>query len=431
VILWALNKNPADRPKSADDLISALERAKAAMLAGDPGQRTAAMAAVGAGVAAGGVGLVDAPGPPGGGSGGPLAPPVAPVPLAGNGGPPDGPPTPDDDAERRRRRRWPWVVAALAILALAGSGAAAYLLTRPVKVTVPNVYGEQINTARTVLQNAGFKITVFNEPNAKRVGTVIGEIPSGGSQANQGSTVSLTVSTGPGDTTVPTLAGETVAQAKRAIRKASLKVGPVVPQSNSQYPAGQVFNTSPAAGVTPPVGTAVTLFVSTGPPTVTIPGVIGESLSQAKSDLHAAGFDSITTTTQTSSAGPSGSVISQSPAGGTSAVPGSTTVNLVVAQAPKPTPTATVPSVTGENASTAASTLRSAGFTVVQTPHNVTKKSKDGIVLNQSPGGGTSARKGSTVTIIVGHFTPPPPSTTTTSSHTTSTTSTTTTTRGG
>src|SRR5207248_1367925 len=62
VVMWTLNKNPADRPRNADELIRALEAARAAILAGQAGERTAAMAAVGApGVAVGGFGVVDAP----------------------------------------------------------------------------------------------------------------------------------------------------------------------------------------------------------------------------------------------------------------------------------------------------------------------------------------------------------------------------------
>src|SRR5579884_3768120 len=163
VVLWTLNKNPADRPKNADELIAALERARAAILAGDPGQRTAAMAAVGAGVAGAGVGLVDPP-PAAAAPIGSVPPPVAPVP-AGNGGPPPGAPGPDEE-ERGWRRWWPWLAAALVILALGGA-AAAYFLTRPTKVTVPNVIGEQFNTARTVLQNAGFNIHSVPESSTK------------------------------------------------------------------------------------------------------------------------------------------------------------------------------------------------------------------------------------------------------------------------
>ncbi len=50
VVLWTLNKNPADRPRTADELITALEAARAAILAGRAGERTAAMAAVGGAV---------------------------------------------------------------------------------------------------------------------------------------------------------------------------------------------------------------------------------------------------------------------------------------------------------------------------------------------------------------------------------------------
>src|SRR5947199_4952335 len=44
VVLWALNKSPADRPSDAQELIEALGYAKASILSGAPTDRTAAMA---------------------------------------------------------------------------------------------------------------------------------------------------------------------------------------------------------------------------------------------------------------------------------------------------------------------------------------------------------------------------------------------------
>src|SRR5438270_10110502 len=76
VVLWALNKNPADRPRNADELITALEAAKAAILAGQAGERPAAMAAAGGG-------LVGAPGPPPAPAAAPVGPPAAPPVVAG------------------------------------------------------------------------------------------------------------------------------------------------------------------------------------------------------------------------------------------------------------------------------------------------------------------------------------------------------------
>lgn len=50
--MWALNKNPVDRPANADQFITALEQARSALLSGDRGERTASLPAL-AGVAVG------------------------------------------------------------------------------------------------------------------------------------------------------------------------------------------------------------------------------------------------------------------------------------------------------------------------------------------------------------------------------------------
>src|SRR3984893_11469732 len=77
VVMWALNKNPGDRPQDADQLILALEQAKAVIVSGARGQHTASMAALAA------VGM-GAPGAAGAGT--PLVPPpVTPPPGEGNG----------------------------------------------------------------------------------------------------------------------------------------------------------------------------------------------------------------------------------------------------------------------------------------------------------------------------------------------------------
>ena len=52
-VLWTLNKNPADRPADAEQLITVLEHCREAIVAGQAGQHTASMAAVAASAAAG------------------------------------------------------------------------------------------------------------------------------------------------------------------------------------------------------------------------------------------------------------------------------------------------------------------------------------------------------------------------------------------
>ena len=423
VVMWTLNKNPADRPRNADELITALQAARAAILAGQAGERTAAMAAVAGGVGLAAVGPSPAP-YAGVEADAPAPPPGVLIPATDGYGapPPDGPGS--EEEEERSRRLWPWLVALLVLLLL-GGGAAAYFLTRPTTVTVPNVVSYPLNTARTVLQNAGFQVSVIRVPSRRPVGQVIGELPQGGSRVDEGSRVSLTVSGGPGNVQVPaSIVGDTLAQAKKALRTAGLRWGHIFRQASRQFAEGQVITTNPQPGQAAPVNSQVNLFVSTGPPKVNIPDVTGESEGQAKSDLHNAGFSSVVTSTQTSSATP-GTVISQNPSGGSLVVPSSTTVSLVIAKAVPETP---IPSVIGQSASSARSQLEAAGFTVVQQTRSVKSKSKDGVVVRQSPNGG-AAKKGTTVTIVVGQFTPPTPttptSTTTTPTTTTPTTPTT------
>jgi serine/threonine-protein kinase len=304
----------------------------------------------------------------------------------------------------------------LVALIIAG-GVAAFLLTRPHNKTVPPVIGDSLNTARTILQNDGFRVSPVYESSSKASGTVIGEIPNGGSKAKAGSTVSLAVSTGPGTASVPAVVGLPLAQAKRQIVQAGLRVGRIVRQHSSTYATGLVMDTNPAAAQSPLKGTAVTLFVSSGPANVNVPDVTGESEEQAKSTLQASGF-TVITTPQTTSTTPAGHVISQSPRGNTQVPPGSK-VDLVIAKAPL---TVSVPDVKGQTAAAATSALRSAGFNVAQRTKDVSSQAKNGIVLRQTPDGGASRKKGSTVTIVVGKYTAPTPISTTPTTPTTPTT---------
>lgn len=418
VVMWTLNKSPAHRPGNADELIGALEAARAAILSGQAGERTAAMAAVGGGgVPFGGVGLVD---PAGTDVASTTQPPVAPLPLGADGGPLDGHQDTGEVPQTRRRKRWPWVLGVLLVLLLLGGGgfAAWYYLIRQPLLTVPPVVGEQLNVARTVLENAGFRVSVTPEASRKPVGQVIGEIPNGGSQVKQGSTISLATSSGPGAVPVPSqLVDDTLPQAERALRAGHLQVGPIVLQSSSQFAPGHVITTSPQPGLSAPLGSKVKIFVSTG---IVVPNVRGESEAQAKSDLHNSGFGQITTTLQTSSQA-SGTVLSQSPTAGTHVLPSNTTVSLVVARA---VPMVTVPSVTGEKAGQASKQLHSAGFSVVEQTRTVANKHRNGVVVRQAPAAGASVRRGTTVIIVIGMYSAPTTTTTTTTTPTTTTTAT-------
>ena len=403
-VLWVLNKDPADRPASADQLITVLAHCREAITSAGSGQHTASMAAVAAAAGAAGAGAaISAYRHDETNGSGRLVAVAAP-----------------EDPERRG---WvPWALTALVLLLIAGAAVAAYLLTRPKQDLVPKVTGEPVNVARTVLQNSGFQVAPpIDVPHPQAAGTVFAESPTAGSRADRGSTITLTVSSGPGNAIVPNLEGDTVPAARVALRKAGLTAGRIVPRPSAAFAKGQVTGTDPRVATPVAHGQAVTLFVSSGAPRVLIPDVTGENATQAAATLGKDGF-TVNSTSQPSSTVTPGDVISQSPRGGTRAANGAT-VTIVVASAPA---TVQVPGVVGDTTAAATNTLTSAGFSVRQQLKKVKQQSQDGTVLSQNPGPNASARKGSIVTITIGKFTGASSSSSSSSSSTTSTTTSTT-----
>ncbi|HEY6398826.1 MAG TPA: Stk1 family PASTA domain-containing Ser/Thr kinase [Solirubrobacteraceae bacterium] len=394
VVMWALNKNPDDRPQDADQLILALEQAKAVIVSGARGQHTASMAAL----AAVGVGAHVAAG-----AGTPLVPPpVIPPPGDGNGaGVLVGEPPPGDSEVRRRRPRWPWILLLLALLA-GGGAAAAYLLTRPIKKPVPAVINENVTTASAVLQNQGFNVVTIDVQNLAANGTVIRQSPQPGTKVTEGQTVTLTVSTGPGSRNVPSVTGLPLKAAKAAMTRSELRPGRVLRESSNTIPAGDVTRTDPTAGQSLPAFSQVTIYVSTGRPVVGVPDVTGATVASAKDQLRRAGL-SWSILDQVSGTATPGTVISENPAANSQVAPG-TTIDLIVAKAE---PKVAIPDVHNQTAAAAQSALTAQGFQVVERFYTVKKKSNKGIVLRESPYQGTLVKKGSTVTIYIGQYTPP------------------------
>ncbi len=279
IVLWVLNKNPSDRPANADELITALEHAKVSIQSGAAGQDTARMAAVAALAATGAGG--------GGALGALLAPEAAPYPEPSTNGASAADEEPPED---QGRRRWlPWLIGALILLLIAGAAAAAYFISRPKQVVVPTVINLQLNVGRTVLLNAGFHVAVINVHSSHPVGVVIGEDPTPGGKADKGSTVTLSVSQGLGNTTIPSVLGLGEAAAKKELRRKHLDPRAVM-QPSTRYGVGEATGTDPAAGHQVPAGTQVTLFISSGKPEKAVPNVVGQDQATASAELTAAGF---------------------------------------------------------------------------------------------------------------------------------------------
>jgi len=360
-VMRALEKDPAHRYPDADAFIAALQGAR-------DGTATAVLAPV-------------APAPP-------LDPPSEAYVY------PEEPLAPREP--RDSGRWWLWLLAVL----VAGLGLAAVLLLPGTqKVGVPTVVGADQANAEATLRREGFRVDTVQKTAEQPAGQVIGQDPTGGTKAKKGSTVTLTVSAGPQQVSVPQVVGLTVSSARGRLQKAGLDASER--EENSDTVAqGRVISVSPTEGQKVDKGSSVTLVVSSGKPQVEVPDVVGKSFDEAQSTLQAAGFK--VTRVDKESDKSAGTVLSQNPKSGGRIDSGST-IALTVAKEPSQVP---VPDVTGEDAPAAIAALSGQGFVIDQQSKDVPTPDGDGVVLEQSPAGGKKAKKGSKVTIVVGKFNP-------------------------
>jgi serine/threonine-protein kinase len=195
----------------------------------------------------------------------------------------------------------------------------------PAQVNVPDVTGEDVGTATNTLQQAGFTVTQQARQSNQASGTVIDQSPSGNSQAAQGSKVTLTVSSGPAQITVPDVVGEDQATAANRLGSAGLTLGSVANQPSATVPSGSVISTSPSPGTKVNPGSTVNLVVSSGQPPnqAQVPNVTGQTQGQAKATLTSAGFTPQAQSQPVSDPAQNGIVLSQNPPAGTPANQGS------------------------------------------------------------------------------------------------------------
>ena len=281
----------------------------------------------------------------------------------------------------------------------AGSAVNLVVSSGPVPVSVPNVVGTAQASAESSIISAGLTVGVITIVNNEIVaaGDVISQSPISGALVAPGSVVNIVVSSGPSPVNVPGVVGMAQATAQSAITSAGLTVGTITTANSDTVAVGDVISQSPAAGTSVAAGSAVNLVVSSGPPPVNVPGVVGMAQATAQSAIISAGLTVGTITTANSDTVAVGDVVSQSPAAGTSVAAGSA-VNLVVSSGPAPV---NVPGVVGMAQATAQSAITSAGLTVgtISTANSDTVALGD--VISQSPAAGISVAAGSAVNLVV------------------------------
>ncbi|MGH2922956.1 MAG: Stk1 family PASTA domain-containing Ser/Thr kinase [Solirubrobacterales bacterium] len=316
----------------------------------------------------------------------------------------EGPPPGDDeDAERRRRNRM--LMLALLVAAVAALVAfAAVQLWPKGEVDVPNVTGQEVGTATELLEDDGFDVDIETRSNNATRDTVLEQDPVptaiSGEPAEEGSTVVLTVSSGPAIIEIPDVAGQSEREATEALEDAGLVVQSRLGFSDT-VPEGRAIGTEPAAGAQVPTGSEVALIISRGSNRVAVPDVVGLDAQDALAELSAVELSG--NVVQREDEAPANEVVGQSPGAGQE-VKRASTVTIFVS-----TGAISVPDVVGQPRASAVSTLKRAGFSVSVSEQATDDPSQNGRVINQFPPGGSSAQRGDAVSLVVGVAAAPPP----------------------
>jgi serine/threonine-protein kinase len=191
---------------------------------------------------------------------------------------------------------------------------------------------------------------------------------------------------------VPLVDNLPVATAQKDIADAHLR-STVVDQASNTVQKGLVISSNPPQGNNVPANTLVTLFASTGAAPVAVPDVEGKPENLAQTTLQNAGFQ-VAMQTDAQSTEPSGTVVNQSPVGGTKVAPGSKVTIFVSGGV-------NVPNVVGVPASSAVTLLQNDGFKVNQITAAGPAGTNPGTVWQQTPAANTPAAGGSTVNIYI------------------------------
>jgi len=301
---------------------------------------------------------------------------------------------------RKKRRLSPATIVLIVLLAvlLAALGLFVWRILAPSaddnQVQVPSVMGFQEDAATEQLTNASLqpKVERVSGP-AEGEGTVVAQDPSGGTEVQVGSTVTITINDGPPVTKIPTgLVGKTSDEAKSVLTAAGFTNVTVVdaPADKDRVDAakGEVVQVSPAEGTEVTTDKQIILYAATGQGSV--PDVAGQAEADARATLTSAGYTSISVEDAPLGQEPvdfsAGVIVSTRPTAG-STVSKSETITLVRA-----TGRSLVPNVRGKTQEQAIADLNAVGFTnveVVEQPNEVA--SNLGKVIDQLPTDGESA----------------------------------------
>ena len=304
----------------------------------------------------------------------------------------------DDYPDEEPSKTGKYVLISLLVLGLLALGVFALmsLLDGGEEVEVPDVVGLSRDRAEQELEDAGLEVTSRNRSNAEvDEGEVFRQTPEAGATAEEGDTVTIFVSSGPGEVTVPNLLTLTEDQAEDALEEVGLELGRVRSQS-SDSEEGTVIQQNPESGELLNEGESVNIVVSTGVALVAVPDVVGLPEGDAVGAIEGEGLIA-DIVREPSDEVEQGFVIAQDPGAGAELEEGEA-VQIVVSEGPE----FELPDVRGDDADEAEAFLEDElGLDVTQEGTPEPCPQPPGTVCDQDPEPGATVRPGDSVTLFV------------------------------
>jgi len=304
----------------------------------------------------------------------------------------------DDYPEEEKSKTGKYILITLLVLGLLALGAfvLANLLGGAEEVDVPDVVGLSEERATNELEDAGLEVESRNRSNAEvDQGDVFRQDPEGGATAEEGDTITIFVSSGPGEVTVPNLLTLTEDQAEDALGQVGLELGRVR-RASSDAAEGTVIEQNPESGELLNEGESVNIVVSTGVAMATVPDVVGLPEGDAVGAIEAEGLIA-EVVTEPSDEADEGIVIAQDPDAGAELEEGST-VQILVSEGAE----FEMPDVTGDVADEAEAFLEDElGLDVNQEGSPEPCPQPPDTVCSQDPEPGEPVQAGDTVTLFV------------------------------
>lgn len=201
------------------------------------------------------------------------------------------------------------------------------LQTSSAQFTMPDVTGkpraDAVNQLIGVgLQDANNSVKTNEIDSDQPAGTVLGSDPPAGAKVNKaGAIVTLSVAKEP-DIQIPDVVNQPAQTAQQLLQQAGLQVS-VQSEPSDSVQSGRVTRTDPGAGARVRKGSPVTEYVSTGPQTVSVPEVVGQTQQQATQTLQQAGFQVAVAQQGTNNPADNNRVLAQNPPPGTQLAKGS------------------------------------------------------------------------------------------------------------